>query len=212
MRFSATVTSAATEPEHRRAAEAADAGTAALFAAGAGRPDAAPGVAGYGMLGLFLLLCGVFAALTAQGRPDVGRAVLAVESVRAAFDAPAGRPALGSEGRGGPADAEGPLGHFATAAGEGVVRVDMDIDRLFDAAGRMARARLFLLARLAAATRAGWEVHVLTPPGPGADGRLAKVVRLLDGHGALPARLVFGVDPTLQDVLRFEAVPPGGAG
>lgn len=171
------------------------------------RGDGAPTA---GMLALFLLLCGVFAALATQGRPDVGRAVLAVGSVRAAFGGLAGWSAPPTEGAGGPEEAAGPLGHFAADGGEGPLRIRLDAGRVFDARDRVVRARLFLLARLAAASRAGYRVRVLAPAGTKA--RLAAVARLLDAYGADPTRLVFGVDPNADGKWRFEARPPEEAG
>lgn len=165
-------------------------------------------VGGPGVLALFLLLCGVFASLVTQGRPDTGRAVLAVGSVRAALGGPAGWSVPGARGEGGTEEAEGPLGGFARAGTDGPLRLELDSTRLFDADGRVVRARLFLFARLAAASRAGWEIRVLAPDG-GTESlaRLGDVLRLLEAHGAVSARLLVGLDPRGSGRWRFEARP-----
>ncbi len=168
------------------------------------RPEEAQGAAsGRGhllTLTLFLLLAGFFAGLLARARPDVERTRVVVASLAATF---------GRVGTVAPAGAEDapvpPLGRWIRP-GEDGLEVTLAGSRLFDAAGRIPRARWFLFARLAAATRTGWRLEVLAPVPPGTTvpvARLETVRARLRAAGADAERIAFGLRPAGDGIWRF---------
>jgi len=144
-------------------------------------------------LALFLALAGLLATLLAQARFDPVRGVAAIESLHAVF----GILPLAEEGGGADDGRELDLGHWGRSA-EGPLRLSIADHRLFDSRGHIPRARWFLLARLAAASRAGRWVEVYAPSladGGRLERRIAELRDHLLRRGADPRRLAFGVAP-----------------
>ena len=174
-------------------------------------------------LSVFLLLTGFFVLLVAMSEFDRDRTRRVLDSLGQRFarasamlggeSGPAGLDPglLGAPGENAHRDLR--LGPPLTAEARraGIVgRIEFAPDRLFDAEGRIPRARWLLLGRMAAVTRAprGWRLEIAAPWPAGTDAtgvarRLQAVLQLLERLGADRTAVRYGLRESGSELWSF---------